>query len=382
MIVERRTARKMNAMAARHVGRVAGRGLSTAQIWRSKIANPRMKNSNRPLVLQRLTPLSVLLALSILGACGGVTDEITDETDELDACEPSETRCAGPRVLETCGEDGAWRGLFEACDASCVTMGDTAASCRPDCAAGVLECVDAKRYRTCSEVGAWSEPVSCGDSACYNNVCQGVCLPDSHQCDTDGHSEICDGTGTWRKSEGCKADDELLCNKSTGLCENNEQYEVGHISSDDGSVFQASDTDLLATPVLIDEDAEVEFLGVLTGETIPKFTGVKLAIYDDDGGKPGARIAATSTFDVLKNHTNPRSVPGSVKLTGGKIYWLAVKLLMGSENADLYTFSTPGQTSYWAADSAGGGPVSPFPAGVAMTNTTIGVYVKLRGYWH
>ncbi len=265
----------------------------------------------------------------VLLRCGDEGVWVTEETCEFvcaaearacaGECETNARSCAGD-ALRVCDAAGTWETLDE-CAGACIALGSAQGghAC-VDCEPGAERCAG-NEVQSCSESGAWQSEADCTDlgQTCLVSdgeaSCGGDCAQGEVAC--DGADVVtCDG-GTYVTLMACDTPAEIC---RDGACEANEPYDVGYSESDGWTSFTALSNRIYAVPVTVPRRATLQSLRLAGAGA-----GVSavMALYEDDGDRPGERLAGTSAFNVgaMTNVALPLS---AVTLEANQTYWATV----------------------------------------------------------
>ncbi len=265
------------------------------------------------------------------------------------------------------------------------------------------ECDETRQYlETCNSNGIFDQTDCWAENkTCDNAECAGECVVGHYRCfetsgDDWGDSQVCDGTGTWQANSTCvKSGYDELCNRASGLCEDNSEEYAGHFSTSWGGAGPAFDEDFLATPILIQEDVVLRRIGMLTAAA-SSGGEVVLAVYNDrtDNGEhyPYSLLAVTSVHPLVAGGSNLSApTPAGVTLDKGEIYWAVAHIHEESgEDIQFYGYdssSMNGWTTKSAYESLDWEEFVPntypfnLPYVPSMGAGELGIFIEVQKYW-
>jgi hypothetical protein len=277
------------------------------------------------------------------------------------ACAPGKTQCMNNGV-QTCTTSGAF-GTAVPCSASTCMMG----SCMGSCSAGDTLCSGNAAVESCVN-GTWGTAAPCTNQACVGKVCAGVCSPGATSCTTITAYETCDTTGQWQAAVGC-VQPTPTCNQGTCVCPSGEAisnnvccpsgqtgcsgscvtltndphncnacgvtcpyglcqtsmcvasfFGAGHPNPGTGTAISLGAGMLVGDRAPSGATSNVVALGA---QTIDSGVSLRLALYSDNGGKPGTLLVQTAALSSV-GHGATEGTVASTPVVSGTAYWIMI----------------------------------------------------------
>jgi len=276
-------------------------------------------------------------------------------------CAPGTTTCMNNGVL-TCTTSGAY-GTAVPCSASTCMMG----SCMGSCSAGDTLCSGNAAVESCVN-GTWGTAGPCTNQACVGKVCAGVCSPGATACTSTTAHETCDTTGEWQAAVEC-AQPTPACNQGTCVCPSGETvsnnvccpsgqtgcsgacatltndphncnacgatcpyglcqssmcvasfFGAGHPNPGTGTAISLGAGMLVGDRAPSGATSNVVALGA---QTIESGVSMRLALYSDNGGKPGTLLVQTAALSSI-GHGATEGTVASTPVVSGTAYWIMI----------------------------------------------------------
>jgi hypothetical protein len=293
-------------------------------------------------------------------------------------CTPGDDRCASGSntVREICGGDYAWSGS-ETCGFVCV---DATGACGGNCRPGAFLCdPDAIDERNrCNDQGEYALhetcPFVCIDAT---NACGGECEPGSASCEnaapSTSHVLECGDDGFYSMGDDCDYPAELC---TSNRCAGNNAYNRGYNNTNTASSSVSVDY-LFAIPVTLDRRVTIERFG-LHAMAAPNNVSVRMALYRDNGGVPGAIVARSSNRVLDATGTLYINLNMAVPAINAGNYWIAAVYSGDAPAYARFTTAALGDAYYVAHDYDAQLP-DPFTAGgSALPDTDYLFFVEVR----
>jgi hypothetical protein len=187
--------------------------------------------------------------------------------------------------VETCDDQGQWTIVKSTCNFVCLER-----SCGGECVPGDKRCLSTTMISECDDTGAWV-PRDCGMHACVTSVtstCEGVCRPGSTTC-MNGHVFTCGNNGVWALQMRCQYPDLVCVASPAPACGSNPDVTLGNDVAANASATITGDTLYLTRVSMPATSVDVSEMG-LVGPSGNTFLTADFAVYDDNNGRPSARL--------------------------------------------------------------------------------------------
>ncbi|MFT3925168.1 MAG: hypothetical protein QM778_21710 [Myxococcales bacterium] len=337
------------------------------------------------------------------------TDYVTSDTkacgshlcnanaQRCNVCEPGKIRCLeeGGKGRKQCNADGLGESDYMACANACL-QGNCVA-----CAPSGTRCDPSNSLQTrqtCSPGGAWGSNEDCfaKDKTCItsnsSSSCGGSCAAGSHECNSSGNSVKCQNDGTPDTPMTCTWPG-FLCNKNTGVCDQNDADNLDHDSAAGGTAYPQSDSlsngRIFAQPFRPDAEVKLEGMGMLVQAAPATNQGVIFSIWSDkvEGSNhvPDALITSSGIATVNGGSSALGTPDAKPVLHKDTTYWVAAQF--GDPGIKFYRYTattnaTTGMGAYTYASTTFGVPPSTFPAGgTYQVSAEISVFAVVRKIW-
>lgn len=251
-----------------------------------------------------------------------------------------------------------------------------------ECLPAAIECIGNSAKRTCSASGSWGESPCSATETCFTDDlgdedCGGLCREGETECvaGTNAYT-TCTNRGQWSQTNCTSAGASSWQVCQSGACTESREHSIGFDNVSGWSSAGWSADTLIFIPLPLTESGKLFSLNVLTAGGAGF---VKMALWTDNGGKPGTYVTGSYSGNQSVLSGSPQVTKYSTatlpQLAAGQ-YWIGAVF---SQSTNIYIRANAG-TAYRDYGYAFSGNLSTLnsPNTTVQGNFDVGLFITVK----